>query len=142
MPEDEFPTLDRSQLPALDAAQMREVDGLMTEEYFVDLEQMMENAGRCLAHLARRLYPAAGSPGRPVLVMVGVGGNGGGALAAARRLANWGYSVHVALVAGPARLSGVRASIAGSRRGSAWLAQLLSPILTRCRPMSVSSSTG
>jgi NAD(P)H-hydrate epimerase len=109
MPEDEFPTLDRSQLPALDAAQMREVDRLMTEEYFVDLEQMMENAGRCLAHLARRLYPAAGSPGGPVLVIVGVGGNGGGALSAARRLANWGYSVHVALVAEPVRLSGVPA---------------------------------
>lgn len=106
---DEFPTIDHRQVPALDAAQMREVDRLMRAAYFVDLEQMMENAGRCLGHLARRLYPAAGSPGRPVLVMAGVGGNGGGALATARRLANWGFSVHVALVAEPARLTGIPA---------------------------------
>jgi NAD(P)H-hydrate epimerase len=109
LPADEFPTIDRGQVPALDAAQMREVDRLMTEVYFIQLEQMMENAGRCLAHLARRRFPAAGSPGRPVLVMAGSGGNGGGALAAARRLSSWDFSVRVALAAEPARITGVPA---------------------------------
>ena len=35
------------------ADQMREVDQAMVEEYGIQLTQMMENAGRNLAHLAR-----------------------------------------------------------------------------------------
>jgi len=36
-------------------AQMIEVDHLMVDEYGITLPQMMENAGRSLADLARRL---------------------------------------------------------------------------------------
>ena len=40
-------------LPALTTAQMREVDRAMIADYHIELIQMMENAGRNLAHLAR-----------------------------------------------------------------------------------------
>ena len=82
-------------LPYLTADQMREVDRLMVEEYGIALIQMMENAGRALAHLARRRFLDGDPRGRSVIVLAGTGGNGGGALAAARRLQNFGARVHV-----------------------------------------------
>jgi len=42
-------------VPALTTDQMREVDRLMIEAYGIALEQMMENAGRDLAELARQM---------------------------------------------------------------------------------------
>lgn len=41
------------EIPEVTTQQMIEVDRLMVEEYHIDLIQMMENAGRNLAHLAR-----------------------------------------------------------------------------------------
>ncbi len=87
---DDFPLM--SNIPPITTEQMREVDRLMIEEYGIALLQMMENAGRCLAHLARQRY--LGQPqGRTVVVLAGTGGNGGGALVAARRLHNYGAKV-------------------------------------------------
>ena len=40
-------------IPFLTTEQMREVDRAMMEDYGISLLQMMENAGRNLAHLAR-----------------------------------------------------------------------------------------
>ena len=79
--------------PQADAAQMRDVDDRMENEFGIDLLQMMENAGRSLAWLALHKY----SPSR-VLVLAGAGGNGGGGLAAARHLANRAVEVEVVLV--------------------------------------------
>jgi NAD(P)H-hydrate epimerase len=79
-------------LPALTADQMREVDRVMLDELHIDLIQMMENAGRNLADLAQRRYAPA-----HVVVLAGLGGNGGGGLVAARHLANRGVSVRVVL---------------------------------------------
>ena len=45
--------IDRMDVPHLTAAQMREVDRLMIQEYGIKLLEMMENAGRNLAHVAR-----------------------------------------------------------------------------------------
>ncbi|MBL4661905.1 MAG: NAD(P)H-hydrate epimerase [Alcanivoracaceae bacterium] len=84
-------------IPSVDVQQMTEVDRIMIEDYHIELIQMMENAGRNLAHLARELFLQGNPQGKNVLVMAGSGGNGGGALVAARRLANWGASVVVAL---------------------------------------------
>ena len=42
------------ELPLLSTDQMREVDRLMIEEFDIQLIQMMENAGRDLALLAKR----------------------------------------------------------------------------------------
>lgn len=76
---------------------MREVDRLMIEVYRIELMQMMENAGRHLAALARSEFLGGDPRGKSVLVLAGNGGNGGGGLVAARRLHNWGANVHVFL---------------------------------------------
>ncbi|HEV8353828.1 MAG TPA: NAD(P)H-hydrate epimerase [bacterium] len=74
---------------------MREVDRLMVDEYGIQLIQMMENAGRHLAGLSRALI---GPPaGQRILVACGKGNNGGGGLAAARHLANWGADVTIGI---------------------------------------------
>jgi NAD(P)H-hydrate epimerase len=82
-------------IPFLTTDQMREVDRAMIEDYGIELIQMMENAGRNLAHLARRRFLAGDPRGRSVVVLAGRGSNGGGGLVCARRLHNWGAEVHV-----------------------------------------------
>jgi NAD(P)H-hydrate epimerase len=83
-------TLAVEAVPALTTDQMREVDRIMIEELHIELTQMMENAGRGLADLAmRRFAPAS------VVVLAGLGGNGGGGLVAARHLANRDAAVSV-----------------------------------------------
>lgn len=84
-------------LPALTRAQMAEVDRLAISEFNISLLQMMENAGRSLAHLGRVLYLKNECRGKKVTVIAGTGGNGGGVLAAARRLHIWGAQVAIVL---------------------------------------------
>jgi len=81
------------EVPAVTAAQMREVDRIAVEETGPNLFQMMENAGRNLAELAIELV---GLRCR-VIVLAGPGGNGGGGICAARHLANHGVDVAVCL---------------------------------------------
>jgi hypothetical protein len=52
---DELPKVDADAIPWLTVEQMREVDRLAIEEAGMLLEQMMENAGRSLGGVARRL---------------------------------------------------------------------------------------
>lgn len=108
MPFPSFPTLDFS-VPFLTTEQMREVDRLMVEELGIKLIQMMENAGRCLADVARKRFLKGNPTGACVEVLVGPGGNGGGALVCARRLHGWGAQVHVSLAAMPTDLATVTA---------------------------------
>lgn len=82
-------------IPALTTAQMIEVDRAMVEDYHIDLVQMMENAGRNLAHLARERFLGGDPRGQQVVVLAGTGGNGGGALVCARRLHNYGADARV-----------------------------------------------
>jgi NAD(P)H-hydrate epimerase len=84
-------------IPWLDTKQMVEVDRAMIEDYRIELVQMMENAGRNLAHLARTHFLADDPRAKRVLALAGGGGNGGGGLVAARRLHNWGANVTVVL---------------------------------------------
>lgn len=87
-----YPVSGPEYWPVVDEARMREIDRIMIEDLRIDLMQMMENAGRSLAHVAlHRFVP------RSVVVFAGAGGNGGGGLAAARHLNNHGVSVHVHL---------------------------------------------
>ena len=79
----------------------------MVEEVGITLEQMMENAGRALAELARRALPEL--PSRRIIVLAGSGGNGGGALVAARRLSSWGAQISVALATSPTQMDPVPA---------------------------------
>jgi NAD(P)H-hydrate epimerase len=82
-------------IPSITTAQMREVDRLMIETYGIELIQMMENAGRHLAQLARTRFLDGDPRGRDVVVLAGRGGNGGGGLVCARRLHAWGAAVRV-----------------------------------------------
>ena len=93
-------------LPWLTTAQMIEVDRAMIEDRRIDLVQMMENAGRNLAHLARHRFLAADPRGRRIVVLVGTGGNGG-TMVSARRLHNWGALVEVFVTRGRDRLASV-----------------------------------
>ena len=88
---------------------MRTVDRIATNDYGVSLLQMMENAGRHLAHLAREQFLDGDVRRRSVLVVCGRGGNGGGGLAAARCLACWGADVWVSTLTAPADYTGVPA---------------------------------
>ena len=66
----------QKELPKLTTEQMIEVDRLMIEEYKIELFQMMENAGRCLAILAGNRFLKS-TPAR-ITILAGTGGNGGG----------------------------------------------------------------
>lgn len=93
-----FPMVGAQAVPWLSVEQMREVDRIMVDDLAISLLRMMENAGRNLAELARHLL-GGDSRGRPILVLAGPGGNGGGGLAAARHLLAAGAQVEVALSA-------------------------------------------
>ncbi|GAB4369220.1 MAG: hypothetical protein Kow00128_15260 [Deltaproteobacteria bacterium] len=99
----------RGELPFLSVRQMVEVDRAMVEDIGIDLPRMMENAGRALAHLARARFLGGNPQGKPVVVLAGTGGNGGGALVCARRLHTWGADVRVFLTRPPANFTPVPA---------------------------------
>jgi NAD(P)H-hydrate epimerase len=82
-------------VPWLTTEQMVEVDRAMIEDLRIELIQMMENAGRNLAALARARFLGGDPRGTTVVVLAGPGGNGGGAMVAARRLHAWGARVEV-----------------------------------------------
>ena len=83
-------------VPYLTTEQMVKVDRAMIEEYHIELIQMMENAGRNLAHLAKIRFFDGNAAGKKVIILVGTGGNGG-AMVSARRLHCWGAKVQVIL---------------------------------------------
>jgi NAD(P)H-hydrate epimerase len=74
---------------------MIEVDRAMIEDFHIELIQMMENAGRNLAHLARHRFLVGDPRGSRVTILAGMGGNGGGALVCARHLHNHGANIQV-----------------------------------------------
>ena len=84
-------------IPYLTTEQMIEVDRAMMEDYQIILIQMMENAGRNLADLARKRFLGGDAAEKRVAVLAGTGGNGGGAMVCARRLHNWSARVTVYL---------------------------------------------
>ena len=96
---------DGADIPFISTDQMGQVDRAMVEDYEILLIQMMENAGRNLAHLARRRFLNGNSTGRRVLVLAGTGGNGGGGLVCARHLNNWGAQVAVSVTSQPGQFT-------------------------------------
>src|SRR5215207_5208769 len=101
-------TTDYQKMPVLTTGQMIEVDRLMIEEWGITLIQMMENAGRHLAELARHQLGGTAKDSS-VVVLCGTGNNGGGGMAAARHLNNWGAHVQVILVGQESRLKEIPA---------------------------------
>lgn len=113
---------------AVDRETMIEADRIATDRLGLSLLQMMENAGREMADLTRRVLGGC-VHGRSVVVLAGTGNNAGGGLVAARRLAGWGADVCVAFARPIMRLrpgpyaqiepllaSGVRTAVAGHDR--------------------------
>ncbi|MEM8485813.1 MAG: NAD(P)H-hydrate epimerase [Bacteroidota bacterium] len=96
-------------IPFVDTDQMIEVDRAMIEDYHIELIQMMENAGRNLAHLGRSRFLDGDPRGKTVVVMAGTGGNGGGGMVAARRLHNYGANVTVFVTAEDERFTPIPA---------------------------------
>lgn len=97
-------------VPYLTTDQIKEVDRVMVDDFGIDLARMMENAGRGLAHLARDRFLDGDPRGKAVIVLAGPGGNGGGALVAARRLHGYGALVGVVAVREPEHMAEVPAA--------------------------------
>lgn len=77
----------------------------MIDDYHITLLQMMEHAGRNLTEVVVRTVLADNPDGKRVIVVAGPGGNGGGALVAARHLHNRGCRVEVLLAADESNLT-------------------------------------
>ncbi|MFQ6610157.1 MAG: NAD(P)H-hydrate epimerase [Fidelibacterota bacterium] len=84
-----FPEISIEDHGTLSIDEFRKMDYLSVEKYKIPIELLMENAGLNLA----RLVACNADKTSKILIGVGIGNNGGGGLAAARRLAGWGYSV-------------------------------------------------
>ncbi len=95
----------------LTAAQMAQADAL-TLASGISAAALMENAGRPVAQAIQARW----SP-RPVLVLCGPGSNGGDGFVAARRLAEAGWPVRVALLVPRETLRGAAAHHAALWRG-------------------------
>jgi NAD(P)H-hydrate epimerase len=91
-----FFTSDGTQVTAVTADEMREIDRIATEQTGPNIYQMMENAGRDMALLAIELL-GGGWQKATVVVLAGSGGNGGGGICAARHLANRNIDVRLCL---------------------------------------------
>ena len=95
-------------IPSISTEQMTEVDRLMMDVYGIHLIQMMENAGKNLAELGRRML--GGDVGaKTIAVLCGSGNNGGGGMVAARHLHNWGAEVLFKVVGDRDRIRNVPA---------------------------------
>jgi len=78
---------------ALSLESFMKMDYMAVEKYSLPIELMMENAGLQLA----RLVTLKATRNSKIIIGIGNGNNGGGGLVAARRLAAWGYDVHLDL---------------------------------------------
>lgn len=99
-------------LPAITVEQMREVDRLMVEEYYITLPQMMEHAGRNLAEFSLEWLKNRNNNKTHfnIVVACGTGNNGGGGMVAARFLANKGHDVIAVLTGHSEKLKPVPAN--------------------------------
>ncbi len=103
-----FSSDDGVRVPSVSVEEMREIDRIAVEDTGPALLQMMEHAGLNLALLAIEALGADWRRKR-VVVLAGMGGNGGGGICAARHLANRGIDVLVVTTQAPARADGAAA---------------------------------
>ena len=98
-------------MKAVTAEQMRRLEQHAVEAG-VSLDELMENAGRAVAHeVVAHLGEALGAR---VVVLVGPGNNGGDGLVAARRLTELGVTVRAFVVAGSGDPAGKRSAAAAA----------------------------
>ncbi len=86
-----YPEINWGEAQAFGLDRFKQMDAEAISRYGLPIELMMENAG---LHLAR-LVAAHSRKGENIRISVGNGNNGGGGLVAARRLAAWGFAVHL-----------------------------------------------
>lgn len=91
----ELPTISKEELVFLSREQFIELEKRMISSYHFHKLQIIENAGRNLAELARKLLYEQAYPDGKLLVFAGIERNGGSTLCAARRLYLWGYRCEV-----------------------------------------------
>ena len=84
---------------SLTAREMRAVE-MNADHLGVSRLQLMENAGRAVADVVKSRF----KPGGRVVIVCGLGGNGGDGFVAARHLAGAGYQVEVTLLGTPDRI--------------------------------------
>lgn len=87
-----FPQRKAAEVPAVSAAQMREIQRIAQEDCGLDILQIIENAGRSIATLALAMLGGRGR-GQRIVVLAGGGNKGGAGLCAVRDLSNWGFDV-------------------------------------------------
>jgi len=97
---------ERAGIVYVTAEEMRKMDDITIREFEVDVLILMENAGLATAVLAKRMLQET-TVGKRVACLVGGGNNGGDAMVAARRLANWGVDVEVFLGTTKDRMKGL-----------------------------------
>ena len=118
MDDSTFRTPDGDRVTAVTTDEMRDVDRVAVEGIGLDLVRMMEHAGRGLARTVIHVRGVDGGVDdhageKPVTVVAGNGGNGGGGLACARHLANRGIDVRVVLDRDGSEVDGVTATQLG-----------------------------
>ncbi len=86
----------------LSAAEMQACDRATTERFGVPSIELMRNASRAVADVARMQFPHA----RRVMALCGRGNNGGDGMMAARLLAEAGLAVTVVLLGSPGEIKG------------------------------------
>jgi hydroxyethylthiazole kinase-like uncharacterized protein yjeF len=92
-------------VPSVTAAQMAEVDRFTIEELGINVDRLMENASRQVAHAARALLGGRVA-GKRIVGLIGSGNNGADTAGALRHLINWGAAVVPAIAAPKNRLRG------------------------------------
>lgn len=88
---------------SISTAEMRELDRLASQRFGIPSLILMENAGRGITDLAKKILSKKKAN---VLVVCGKGNNGGDGFVAARHLSNRGHQIQVVLLAAPAELKG------------------------------------
>ncbi len=83
--------------------QMRAMDRTAIEQYGIEEELLMENAGQAACTVVQNMGPVAG---RRILIFCGLGNNGGDGLVLARKLHSLAAEVQVYLLGDPHRFTG------------------------------------
>jgi NAD(P)H-hydrate epimerase len=87
---------------------MQVIEREMVDQYAIPLDQTLDRAGQALAQVAQGLLDGDVT-NRPIVVLAGRGNNGGGGLAAARYLLEWGAWVQVVCTYPPDEVEGAPA---------------------------------
>ncbi len=98
-------------MKAADAATIRSIDRAAVERYGITGLELMENAGKGVAEIIRRVAP---SKDVRIAIVAGKGNNGGDGYVAARHLHNYGFRVAVFSLCRTGELKGDAAANAAS----------------------------